>query len=243
MRRQGDVLCLETPLSHARLTLFDVRTSGIVARLARPSSLRGLCETTPDLPEQVLALFFDLLLGVGALSPVDAAGQVEEDMRSTLAPWEFHDLLFHTRSRAGRHDNQLGGTFRFLGQMDPLPALPRHESTETVSLYKPNLADLMDHDLPFTRVLESRRSRRDHGESPISAEQLGEFLYRTARVRRLLELNIMAGEKGQRLSTPIGSIPAPARPTSWTSISVSPIAGASGPVSTTTAPNSISCNG
>lgn len=198
VRRQGEVFWLETPLSPARLTLLDSRTLGIVAGLARPSNLRGICDTTPDLPEQTVALFFALLLGVGAVSPVDADGRVEEEGRPDLVPWEFHDLLFHTRSRAGRHDMQAGGPFRLLGQMDPLPALPRHESTEILSLYKPDLPDLMDHDLPFTRVLELRRSRRDHGQLPIDSRQLGEFLYRAGRVRRLMELDVAAGEAGGR---------------------------------------------
>jgi SagB-type dehydrogenase family enzyme len=43
----------------------------------------------------------------------------------------------------------------------------------------------MDSDVPFTRVMEQRRSQRQHGKQSITAKQLGEFLYRTARVRSL----------------------------------------------------------
>jgi SagB-type dehydrogenase family enzyme len=43
----------------------------------------------------------------------------------------------------------------------------------------------MEDDLPFTRVLEERQSIRQQGEAPITDRQLGEFLYRCARVRPL----------------------------------------------------------
>jgi SagB-type dehydrogenase family enzyme len=42
-------------------------------------------------------------------------------------------------------------------------------------------------DSPFTRVLEERRSIREYGEGPITDRQLGEFLYRSARVKEVLK--------------------------------------------------------
>ena len=38
-----------------------------------------------------------------------------EDENPSLRTWEFHDLLFHSRSREGRHDLAIGGTYRFAG--------------------------------------------------------------------------------------------------------------------------------
>jgi hypothetical protein len=38
-------------------------------------------------------------------------GTIPEQANVTLAQWEFHDLLFHTRSRLGRHTNPSGGTY------------------------------------------------------------------------------------------------------------------------------------
>lgn len=34
------------------------------------------------------------------------------------AVWEFHDLLFHARSQAGRHTDPSGGTCRFTGRIE-----------------------------------------------------------------------------------------------------------------------------
>jgi SagB-type dehydrogenase family enzyme len=48
----------------------------------------------------------------------------------------------------------------------------------------PDLDMLADDDMPLSQVLEARRSIRQHGHIPISADQLGMFLYRVARVRK-----------------------------------------------------------
>jgi SagB-type dehydrogenase family enzyme len=66
-------------------------------------------------------------------------------------------------------------------------------SDETIELFRPDLEQLMERDRPFTRVLEERRSLREYGERPITARQLGEFLYRVARVRFLADANPEAG--------------------------------------------------
>jgi SagB-type dehydrogenase family enzyme len=57
---------------------------------------------------------------------------------------------------------------------------------------------LRENDLSFTQVLEERRSLRKYGEQPITAEQLGEFLYRTARVRGVPETTQEGYERGGR---------------------------------------------
>src|SRR5205085_1698174 len=36
--------------------------------------------------------------------------------------WEFHNLLFHARSRIGRHLGSYGGTYPLRGRFEPLPA-------------------------------------------------------------------------------------------------------------------------
>jgi SagB-type dehydrogenase family enzyme len=48
------------------------------------------------------------------------------------------------------------------------------------------LDHLMRTEAPFTAVLEQRRSIRHYGQTPITIEQLGEFLYRTARIKKVL---------------------------------------------------------
>src|SRR5204862_8072859 len=83
-----------------------------------------------------------------------------------------------------RHDYPYGATYRFLEQLSPLPAVVPPRSAAVVPLDQPDLAHLAETDRPFTAVLEARRSIRQYGDPPITVRQLGEFLYRVARVRQ-----------------------------------------------------------
>jgi len=124
-----------------------------------------------------------LFLSAGMLAEVGEDGTSAEDENVSLLSWEFHDLLFHPRSREGRHDAPLGPTGRFLGRLEPPPAVKPAAATETIELYRPDLERIEKDDPPLARVMEQRRSIRRYAAEPITREQLGEFLYRTARVR------------------------------------------------------------
>jgi SagB-type dehydrogenase family enzyme len=180
LHRVGNDLVLETPLSDARVVLHDRRAVGFLHDLAGGG----------DLPPEQAAALRGLLYHSGLL-----AGADEEDR--ALETWEFHDLLFHARSRAGRHDGPLGTTFSFLGRLEPPPAVRPPLGGETIDLYRPDLERLRRDDPPLAEVMESRHSVRDYGPEPITAEQLGEFLYRVARIR----------ERGEwEMDTPAGAV-------------------------------------
>jgi len=63
-------------------------------------------------------------------------------------------------------------------------------SAETIDLYKPDMEKLEQEDFPFTLVIEHRRSLREYGERPITDRELGEFLYRTARVKHVINNDV-----------------------------------------------------
>ena len=104
--------------------------------------------------------------------------------------WEFHDLLFHARSRLGRHDRPVGGSYRFAGRTDPPAVLRPPGQGEAIALERPDLDRLEREDPPFAAVQEARQSIRIYGERPISDRQLGEFLYRAARVADYRESSV-----------------------------------------------------
>jgi SagB-type dehydrogenase family enzyme len=128
----------------------------------------------------------NVLWNARALSPGDS-GESPEATDRTLAMWDFHDLLFHSRSRLGRHSNPYGGTYPFKDVFDPLPVVKPPMSDAIVPLYRPDLERLSMEERSFTSVLEARRSVREQGDPPLSAEQLGEFLYRAARIQKMSE--------------------------------------------------------
>ena len=182
LHKEGEHFVLESPLAHAKIVLHDWRATVLVHTCAVSHSLEALAGMFQDLPADVTSAFVHLLLNCRMLSSVSQDGQPTQE-EQVLSQWEFHDLLFHTRSRLGRHDKPLGATFRFLGRLEPRPAVEPLNDNDSICLYKPDIERLQKNDVPFTHVLEHRQSIRQHGNEPITLKELGEFLYRAARVR------------------------------------------------------------
>ena len=187
-RRNGAELVLESPLSLARIALHDSIAARLIGELSAGRSADELSQEIDGLSLDAGRAFLGMLAGAGFAGELTAEGRLDEDDDATLRQWDFHDLVFHSRSRRGRHDYMVGGTYRFVEALAPQPALkPPPVTDETIDLYRPDMERLMEEDLPLTRVQEQRRSIRAYGERPITAEQLGEFLYRVARVRWINE--------------------------------------------------------
>ncbi len=183
LRRIGERLVLESPRSRWRVTVHGRRGAALVAELRRPLGAAELAAALAGADAEAAAsLALGLLGGAGILAAVDERGTTDEE-HAALRQWQFHDLLFHARSRQGRHAGGYGASGRFHGKAAALPALKPDMPGEVVELHRPDLRQVAGSDPPLTRVLEQRRSVREHGEPPIALRQLGEFLYRSARVR------------------------------------------------------------
>ncbi|MBI5440287.1 MAG: SagB family peptide dehydrogenase, partial [Deltaproteobacteria bacterium] len=68
-------------------------------------------------------------------------------------------------------------------KFEPAPVVKPTVSPETIPLFVPDLKALERTDPPFSKVLEERASLRDHSGEAMTVEQLGEFLYRSARIK------------------------------------------------------------
>jgi SagB-type dehydrogenase family enzyme len=166
MRRDGGRMFIETPRSSVRVTLED---PAALAFLMCPDSSSGLSEDEAS-----------------ALGSLLVACRILVDNSEDEGPeafWEFHNLLFHARSRIGRHLGSYGGTYPLRRRFEPLPANKPAMSNEAVDLCKPDLEHLRRHGRPFTDVLEARTSTRAFSDAPINMAQLGEFLYRACSQR------------------------------------------------------------
>lgn len=180
---------LESPLSHARITLHDRRAAAALHALARPTTADELAGVLPDLTPNASTHIGTLLLSAGMLTEQSGVATTLEDEDRSLRSWEFHDLLFHARSRHGRHDGITGGTFRFAGEFEPPPAIKRTAVTARISLDRPN-QDALAREAPLASVQEARRSIRQYGARPVTLRALGEFLYRVGRVTSVCELDV-----------------------------------------------------
>jgi SagB-type dehydrogenase family enzyme len=193
LRRQGAEAVLESPLAHARIILNDCRAAALVGALAVPATAEELAERVSGLGAGAVTGVLALLLRAGM---VGEAGT--EDQAPALRLWEFHDLLFHARTRSGRFDAPYGGTYRLADQLTPPPALKPPMAGQVHELYRPDLDRLERDDPPLARVQVQRRSIREFDAArPITDRQLGEFLFRVARVTDYRE---------EEVSTPYGAV-------------------------------------
>lgn len=212
LRRRGNEFLLETPLSASRVILHDARAAAVLFALNKPHTLLDVVDAATGLAPDDAESLIRLLHGAGMLSPAEDRSAEDNGRTSAgestsaasgsqpagppaiepaeLQTWEFHDLLFHARSRMGRHDDAVGATFPFVGVLDPPPPLKQMPGKDSVQLPIPDLSEICRNDMPFAETVERRRSIRDFGDPPIAAAQLGEFLYRTMRVRDLYEFDV-----------------------------------------------------
>lgn len=185
-RRKDDMFVLESPLGLACLVCSEASALMLIFELQKPRSLVDMAHLFPAVTAEALEMVFIFMLNAGLLSPVDTTGQIAEDDNETLRQWDFHDLLFHARSRNGRTMKGYGGTYRFWGQIAPLPAVKPPMSDDYIDLYKPEMERLIAQDCTLAAVMGKRRSIREYDDdNPVTATQLGEFLYRVARVQKV----------------------------------------------------------
>lgn len=152
MRRSGEDLLVESPHSSARVLVHDGTP------VHRPEAW------SPGLRH---------LLHLAGLT--DTGEPIP-------ATWEFHDLLFHARSRRGRTPEPLGATCRFATPAPPAlkPARPGLPLEVPEPLQR-----------PLGEVLETRRSLRQHGDPPLTVTQIGHLLHHAARTRAVKDTPLM----------------------------------------------------
>ena len=162
---------------------FRLRTAPVGARLSRFAFLRRdggqLVVESPVVGARVEVMVEDRpdllwrLLG--------EAGFLESPAENEPAAefWEFHDAMFHERSRLGAA-RSTGATWRFSERSDWRPAVKAPMSNAPIALERP--IDF-DADAPFQQVLDRRRSLRTPGAQPLTLAQLGQFLHRSVAIR------------------------------------------------------------
>lgn len=186
IRSRHQELVLECPQRFLRLHLLAPEVISILPLLAYGCSFADLCEQIPACDKEETAEAVRFLLAAGAIGVISSAGALDEDTDPQIAPREFHDVAFHASTRQGLTDNAFGGIFPFLGKLPPAPALKPAMSEIRIPLAVPDMARVMRHDPRLATVMEARRSVRRYGDQALTAEELGEFLYRTARAQFIL---------------------------------------------------------
>jgi SagB-type dehydrogenase family enzyme len=184
-------MMLESPLSHHRVVLHRPLASWIVGALGRTTTTADVARAV-NVAEPLAAEIIDYLVAADMVvhsteDPDVTASRFGEDTDPALLTWSPHDLLFHSRSRLGRHDGPVGAGFSGAELVPPLPAVKPPPAGPRFPLYRPDLNAPAVREMSLSSAVEQRRSVREFADEGPSAEQLGELLYRSARVRSLTE--------------------------------------------------------
>lgn len=167
LRARDCCLSLEMPGAWARIAVHDASVLGLLPLLAAGSTaddcIQGLSGQSPEWIEHVLCAFHWCGIIVG----------------EKQADWAPHDLALHTATRKGYARVTLGKTGHAGVTAPDYPQKPlaRFE----LSHVRQN--DLIRRDATFAAVSEHRRSLRQQGDRPITAQELSEFLFRTLHER------------------------------------------------------------
>lgn len=196
---EGDQLIVRSPTADCFVKIRGDDALALVHAFRKPTCIGELLGRMPQLAQA--ATMCGALARANIILPCDAGGTTADDRDAARRQWCFHDLLFHSMSRLGRSEKEIGGTYRFKDQIECPPAIKAHPWTSTIiPLPEANIEALMLEDVPLTRAMEQRRSIRKHSVVPLSKQELGEFLFRVARVRRRYQ-----NEHGEFTSRPYPS--------------------------------------
>jgi SagB-type dehydrogenase family enzyme len=182
MRRRGAELVLESPRAGALFKICDPKIATSIAALSTPQQIRQLRRQDGFPGGALLALLLDcqILFRVGAAVGESELRLAEGD--HSLVLWDFHDLLFHTRSTEGRHANPLGGVYPCVGTISPLPAVRPTWPGKKINLRQFS-AGPPEAISPIAKLLRERHSTRSFDDQrPITLAELSQFLDGTARV-------------------------------------------------------------
>jgi SagB-type dehydrogenase family enzyme len=188
MRAHEGELVIESPLARHRVVIHRPLAAHVATMLTKPCVIPTVAKTvnaSDSLVKEIvtyLAAAGMVLIGVGD-SPTTAL--FAEDHDPLLAPWTHHELLFHSRSRIGRHDNPLGFLPIESQRVQVAPAVKPVPDGPRFPLYRPAIAELAQIDPPLTEVIEANTHVRDFSAGEPTHSQLGELLFRAARVREI----------------------------------------------------------
>src|SRR5579859_5581021 len=183
LRADGREFTIESPLSLHRVVLHRAAAMRLIAPLASPVTAAAFTAAlSPAEPAAAKALEY---LAAAGMVVVSQEPDFAEDMDAAIVGWSPVEMMFHARSTLGRHDRDFGVTYP-AGTTRPAEPVVKPPASVQIPLHRPRWEDLRRSDPPVVVAMERRRPARSYAGPPVTAAQLGELLYRTARVRSLI---------------------------------------------------------
>ncbi|MGQ0841309.1 SagB family peptide dehydrogenase [Actinokineospora sp.] len=189
IRTSDGELLVESPLAQYQVLLHRRTASRVVVALSSATSVAEVAGTL-DVAQTLVADVVAYLAATGIVlvgewpdGPGAVAPRFAEDADPSLVRWSHHDLLFHAKTRLGRYDGLSGVVFPNADMLPPPPLVKAASAGARFPLHRPELSTLVDGDPPLTDVVENTRLCPELSERPVTADQIGELLFRAARIR------------------------------------------------------------
>lgn len=203
MRASNGELLLESPLAQYQVVLHRQLASRVAASLSTATTVSELADVLgvaqPVVSDVVAYLAATRTVLLGEWEGGLRVARFAEDRDPSLIRWSHHDLLFHSRSRMGRYGGPSGAVYPHADKLPSPPPVKPVPEGRRFPLYRPTLSDLMSEDPPLTEVIEKARLCPELSGRQLTADQIGELLFRAARIRSISPASA-AGERTYEIS-------------------------------------------
>lgn len=203
LRAEDGALLAESPGAPYKVALLRPSAVLITSSLATAKTVEQLAETS-GLAAPVVADVVEFLVAAGVVLLADSHGRFTEFGDPETTTWSHPDLMFHSRSRTWQKSSpqEPGG-----GRAGaPPPVVKPGTGGPTFPLHRPDPAALAAADPTLTSLLESDHSCPEFSERTLSARQIGEFLFRSARVQSTGPAHLPGGPSHEASQRPYFSV-------------------------------------
>ena len=198
LRAEDGALLAESPGAPYKVALLRPPAVLVASSLAMAKSVGQLTETT-GLAEPVVTAVVEFLVAAGVVLLADSHGRFTEFGDPETSGWSHPDLMFHSRSRTWPKT-----TVQEAGEQQPV--VKPGAGGPTFPLHRPDPAVLAAQDPTLTTLLEGDHSCPAFGDRTLAARQLGEFLFRSARVRSIGPAHLPGGPSHEASQRPYFSV-------------------------------------
>jgi len=189
LRTENQSMILETSKDSIKIKIRNPQILNFIHHLAGFTTIEELTKKCV-LNESLIRGLLSLLSSGSFLTFEDQNNSI-----TAQSYWNFHDHLFHNRSRYGKHNYPSGGTYRFIGKSKPKKARRDIDnSLKDIFLDVPSEIDLANSN-SLNSCIESRVSTREF--EGIELSKLSTFLYRCCRIKGTQPMQIQ-NHKGEK---------------------------------------------